>query len=89
MSEFNCGSAQMGAMKFRPRFSLKHLLIAVTFFCGLSAWMAWQIHIVRTREAMLSELKANGAKITSVIDSRLMQPGSSRGRSTEEAIVGT
>jgi hypothetical protein len=61
--------------RHRPRFSLRTLLVVVTVLSGLSAWMAWQIQIVRTREAMLSELNANGAKTFDRFDSTFIQPG--------------
>ena len=34
-------------MKFRPRFSLKTLLAAITCF---GVWFGWQTHIVRVRQ---------------------------------------
>ena len=49
--------------RFRPRFSLRTLFVALTIAGIALGWLAWQANIVRHREQMRAQIEAAGGAI--------------------------
>ncbi len=49
--------------RFRPRFSLRTLFVALTIASIALGWLAWQANIVRHRQQMRAQIEAAGGAI--------------------------
>jgi hypothetical protein len=50
----------LNAKRRWPKFSVRTLLVAVMVFC---VWLAWQVHVVHRRQAMLKTILLRGGGI--------------------------
>ena len=51
----------MAAVRFKPRYSLRALFVAVTL---LALWLGWEVHIVQMRKDSWTRILAAGGEIT-------------------------